>query len=130
MFDSGGAVFIDARTSEEFEAGQIEGAISVPFEDWRELLPDVQPWIEGQETVIYAGERTIDSADDLAAVILSRGQPRPSVFLFIGGFEEWSASGLPVRRGPAPPLAWPEPSGADEEPDLDDGSGPAAEQGR
>lgn len=99
LFKEGHTVFLDARSPEEFALGQIDGALNVPADRWRDIYQDLLPWIEGQRTLVYSGPKEIDSADDLAGALLSRGQPRDSVFIYLGGIEEWRAAGLPVREG-------------------------------
>ncbi len=99
LYKEGRSVFLDARTPDEFALGQIDGALSVPIDRWQDLYPEILPWIEGQKTVVYAGAADVGPADDLAGALLSRGQPRDSVFLYVGGMEEWRRAGLPVRKG-------------------------------
>ncbi len=99
LFEEGRAIFLDARPGERFALAQIDGALNVPADRWQDLCADVLPWIEGQKIVVYADAGEIDPADDLAGSILARGQPRDSVFIYIGGIEEWRAAGLPVREG-------------------------------
>jgi rhodanese-related sulfurtransferase len=99
LFEDGRTIFLDARSGERFALGQIDGALSVPADLWQDLSADVLPWIEGQKVVVYADREAIDPADDLAGSILARGLPRDSVFIYIGGVEEWRAAGLPVREG-------------------------------
>jgi rhodanese-related sulfurtransferase len=99
LFHEGRTVFLDARSGDEYVAGQIDGALSVPIDRWRELYPDLLPWIEGQKTVVYSSPDEIDAADDLAGALLSRGGARDSIFVYLGGVAEWGAAGLPIRRG-------------------------------
>jgi 3-mercaptopyruvate sulfurtransferase SseA len=98
-FDEGRAIFVDARTSEEFEEEQIEGALNVPIEQWEEIYPALSPWIEGQPVVLYAGRDWIGPADDLAAGLAARGHG-DSLFIFLEGFEVWREAGLPTISGP------------------------------
>jgi rhodanese-related sulfurtransferase len=99
LFDQGRSVFVDARESEEFEKGQVEGALNVPIGQWEELYTELAPWIEGQPVVVYAGRAWIGPADDLAAGLASRGHA-DSLFVFLGGFESWQEAGLPTMSGP------------------------------
>jgi rhodanese-related sulfurtransferase len=117
LYKEGRSVFLDARSPDEFAFGQIDGALSVPIERWQDLYPEILPWIEGQKMVVYAGAADIGPADDLAGALLTRGQPPDSIFLYVGGMEEWLRAGLPIRKGggdfPAPdeepvPLTKPE----------------------
>jgi rhodanese-related sulfurtransferase len=103
MFRGGKAIFLDARSNDEFEAGHVQGAFHVPVEEWTDLYDDLAPWIEGQPIVIYASPEQVSRADDLARALASRGHAgRLSVY--VGGIAEWRAAGLPVEAGPPPPL--------------------------
>lgn len=98
LFESGQAVFIDARTPEEFEDGRIAGAMNVPLFDpgsdmiWESLgLP--------REALIVAycsGDLCQDSLI-LARRLIRRGWP--NIRVYSGGWDEWNAAGLPVLRG-------------------------------
>ena len=103
LFREGKAVFIDARTSDEYEKGQIQGAFNVPFEQWRDLYVDLAPWLENQKIVVYASPEEIAQADDLAGALASRGH-RDQLLVYVGSIDEWRAAGLPVRTGPDPVL--------------------------
>ncbi len=113
LFDEGKTVFLDARSREKFERGQIDGALNVPFDRWREIYPNLGGWIEGRKVVLYADRSGTGDADDLAGALAARGHARDSLFVYLGGFEEWRDSGLPVSAGPDRVLG--EEGSADEE---------------
>lgn len=101
LFEAGEAAFIDARPGHEYESGQIQGAYSLPFEEWREAYALLAPWIENQPLVIYASESQISLADDLAGALIQKGH-RDALYLFVGSPEDWERAGLPLRTGPDP----------------------------
>jgi rhodanese-related sulfurtransferase len=103
MFRSGKAIFLDARSADEFEAGRIQGAFSIPVEEWSFLYDALAPWIEGSSVVVYSSETTVSRADDLARALASRGHAG-QLFVYVGGVAEWQKSGMPVESGPAPSL--------------------------
>lgn len=103
LFDEGRAVFIDARPTAEYEASQIEGACNLPFERWQEVYPAISSWIVGRRIVVYGSKDGVQDADDLALAISSR-MASDSIYVYIGGFEEWKAAGLPLRAGRDPNL--------------------------
>jgi rhodanese-related sulfurtransferase len=98
-FEDARSVFLDPRTTEEYEEARIQGALHVPFDRWEELYTALEPWIAGRAVVIYAGIDRIRLADDLAGALASRGHS-DSLFIFLGGVDEWRASGLPIGDGP------------------------------
>lgn len=103
LFEERKAIFLDARSNDEFEHGRILGSFSVPVEEWSYLRADLEPWIEGQTVVIYAASDQISRADALAGALKSREQAG-SIAIYLGGMDEWRAAGLPTEDGPAPLL--------------------------
>jgi rhodanese-related sulfurtransferase/predicted transcriptional regulator len=88
----GDVVVLDVRPQPEYEAGHIQGAISVPFSDIKFRLHDVP---QGSEIVAYCRGPYCLYADE--AVRLLTGEGRPSVRLE-EGFPEWKAAGLPIEK--------------------------------
>ncbi|MBD3162331.1 MAG: hypothetical protein GF346_08310 [Candidatus Eisenbacteria bacterium] len=104
LFDAGDAVFLDARSAEVYVGGRIEGALNLPFDEWEEALPSVEPWFDRQPVVVYAGRGEISLADDLGSVLRDHARVE-KLYLYLGGFEQWRDAGLPVSDGanPIPP---------------------------
>jgi rhodanese-related sulfurtransferase len=98
-FEEGRSVFVDARRASAFEEARIQGALNVPFDRWEELYPALEPWLAGRGIVLYAGRDDIRTADDLAGALAKRGHI-DSLFIFLGGVEEWRRAGLPIATGP------------------------------
>lgn len=94
-----GAIFLDARAPDEYAEGQIEGALNVPVEEWREIYPELSSWISGSKVIVYADPDRVERADDLARALLSRGAPRESLFVLIEGIDAWRRAGLPSAEG-------------------------------
>jgi len=113
LFEEGQTIFIDARSAEAYAEGQIEGACNVPLDQWQSLYPDLSSWIQGRKIVVYAGRAEVGPADDLALALASR-EKRDSLFVYIGGIEEWKACHLPMRTGPDPILGGDEEKGTEE----------------
>ena len=78
-----GAVVVDVRTSAEFAAGQIPGAINIPVDELRERLNDVP---EG-DVIVYCA---VGLRGYLAARILA--QAGRKVANLDGGYRTWSTS--------------------------------------
>jgi rhodanese-related sulfurtransferase len=98
LFDDKLAIFVDARTLQEYEAGSISGAISLPA---RELLrKDIDPsaLLPNKETVLVTYcdggdcELALDVATDLA------GKGYQNIFIFGEGYPGWAAAGYPVNK--------------------------------
>jgi rhodanese-related sulfurtransferase/DNA-binding transcriptional ArsR family regulator len=89
-------IILDARPANEYVAGHIAGAISVPVDDLQRRL---QQLTKGKEYVAYCRGPYCVYAD--RAVELLRANGRRARRL-IDGFPEWRAAGLPVASGVQP----------------------------
>jgi rhodanese-related sulfurtransferase len=93
-------VFVDARDDDHFMAGHLPGAWQ--FDRFRpEIhLPQVLPvCLAASKVVVYcAGGECEDSA--FAAIQLrDAGVSQDALRVYLGGFTEWKALGLPIERG-------------------------------
>jgi rhodanese-related sulfurtransferase/DNA-binding transcriptional ArsR family regulator len=88
---------LDARPVNEYEAGHIAGAISIPIDELQKRLRFLP---KGQEYVAYCRGPYCVYAD--RAVELLQGSGRRARRL-LEGFPEWQAAGLPVARGHGAP---------------------------
>lgn len=86
-------VVLDVRPQEEYEAGHIPGAVSIPLSELRQKLNEILP---DSEVIAYCrGPYCVLSAE---AVALLRGWGRRAVRLE-DGFPEWQQNDLPVAGG-------------------------------
>lgn len=93
---TGEVVVLDTRPEEEYRAGHIAGAISVPVDEIQQRLRRLP---KDKEYVAYCRGPYCVYADRAVELLRSRGR-RASRLL--EGFPEWKAAGLPVALGPAP----------------------------
>jgi rhodanese-related sulfurtransferase len=98
---AGGAAFVDARPRDEYVAGHIKGAFSVPFgeragelDELRRELPRTRP------VVVYCEGGACTSAFELSAWLAANGWRDVSVLA--DGYPAWEAAGFPVTQGAAP----------------------------
>jgi rhodanese-related sulfurtransferase/DNA-binding transcriptional ArsR family regulator len=90
---SGRVTVLDVRPAEEFEAGHIAGAVSIPIDELEERLGELP---KSKEVVAYCrGPYCVWS---LRAVDTLRASGRKARRL-VDGFPEWGAEGLPVEVG-------------------------------
>ena len=92
------AVFIDARSPEEFAAGHIPGAVSLPFD----LVYEDPTLLEQLETgdrpiVTYCDGSECDLAENLAFVLIDAGHRK--VLVYEGGTLAWTAAGENLSTG-------------------------------
>lgn len=89
-------VFIDARPAEEFEAGHISGAVSLPFQSLEEKFPTIGNLLDsGKELIVYCKNRECDDALMLATELQAMGAE--NLTLYIDGFEVWQNYGGAVE---------------------------------
>lgn len=90
---SSDVIMLDARPANEYEAGHIAGAISVPID---ELQARLRTLPKDREYVAYCRGPYCVYADR-AVELLVRGKRRAR--RLIEGFPEWRAAGLPIAGG-------------------------------
>jgi rhodanese-related sulfurtransferase len=93
---SGEAVVIDVRPTEEYEAGHIAGAISIPLIDLEAHLAELPP---GVEVVAYCRGPYCALAPRGVALLQKSGRRARRLE---DGFPEWRLAGLPVATGSRP----------------------------
>jgi rhodanese-related sulfurtransferase/predicted transcriptional regulator len=89
---SGKVVILDTRPANEYAAGHIAGALSVPVDELKERLAKLP---KTKEYVAYCRGPYCVYAD--RAVEILRGSGRRARRL-LDGFPEWKAAGLPVNQ--------------------------------
>jgi rhodanese-related sulfurtransferase len=101
-----GAVFIDSRSRQDFAAGHIPGALSLPvgeLESDRKTLAGARlstalPFPEDQVLVVYCEGGDCQTSVSLAKLIHERGFT--DIRILSVGWDEWVAAGLPEERSP------------------------------
>lgn len=94
------ALFIDARTKEEYDSVHVKGAINFPYEEFRS-----KPYYQKQEAmkkfnkdgiiIVYCKGDKCEVSIDLAYEIARLGFT--SVNIYRGGIKEWKEKGFPVE---------------------------------
>jgi rhodanese-related sulfurtransferase len=96
IYDSNKAVFVDARSLENFKNGHIKGAESLPlgqFDDRIEAFRKKYP--TDTFLVTYCSGRTCDDSHRLEQLLFDHGYINVSVF--IDGYQGWKAEGFPIE---------------------------------
>jgi len=93
-------VFVDVRNDGLYQAGHIPGAH--PFDYYRPetyLAAVLSACGTAEKIIVYCTGGDCEDSE-LAAVMLGQaGVPRERIFIYPGGFTEWSAKGLPLELG-------------------------------
>lgn len=88
--DSGQATVIDVRPAEEYAAGHIPGAVSIPVEELADRLAELPP---DQEIVAYCRGAYCVLAHDAVRLLTAHGHPARRL---ADGMLEWRLADLPV----------------------------------
>ncbi|HUT29234.1 MAG TPA: rhodanese-like domain-containing protein [Sedimentisphaerales bacterium] len=90
LLDNGDAVFVDARYASDFEAGHLEGAISIPVDANEWQFEGVTSQIgRDVKIVVYCQSAGCRFAEKVAVRLLEDGFSNVSIFK--GGWNEWVA---------------------------------------
>jgi rhodanese-related sulfurtransferase len=98
LFDSGSAVFVDARHDIDFNLGHIQGALNVPLKDY-DVKKSVLSGIPKDHLIIaYCDGSECNSSIELSVKLMKDGYK--NVRIFFGGWREWVDANLPIERQP------------------------------
>jgi rhodanese-related sulfurtransferase/DNA-binding HxlR family transcriptional regulator len=90
---TGSAVLVDVRPAEEWAAGHIPGALSVPLDELENRLAELP---DGTEIVAYCRGTNCVLAHEAARLLISRGRRASRL---ADGMLEWRLAELPVEAG-------------------------------
>ena len=89
-------VVLDTRPANEYVAGHIAGAISIPVEDVQRRLKELT---KGKEYVAYCRGPYCIYADRAVEILRAHGRRARRL---VEGFPEWRSAGFPVSQGAEP----------------------------
>ena len=100
-FNSGQAIFLDARKKADYEAGHIQGALRCFLEEYDVDFPLVRDQLPKEALIVtYCDGDECELSLFLARNMLQEGYT--SVKIFFGGWKEWTKAVLPVTTGENP----------------------------
>jgi len=94
-------VLFDARTPDEYAAGHLPGALSLPIRDVDARIIDYIDRARMDSPILIYCEG-LECEDGLALALKLREFGFEDLTLYPGGYEEWIAYGGVVTQGPAP----------------------------
>ena len=101
LFFTHAAVFIDARSEEEYARGHIQGALSLPWHDVDlNFIAVTQDMDMETQIVTYCDGETCELSHDLALFLRDAGFVNTRVL--VNGWTLWQQAGLPVESGMPP----------------------------
>ena len=81
-------LWVDARSSKEYEAEHVPGAILLNLEDWEQLFPRfVDQWRPEQKVVVYCSSTACELSHEVAERLKANGIS--PVYVLKGGWEAW-----------------------------------------
>ncbi len=97
LFDSGQAVFVDARHAFDFRIGHIKSAVNIPLNDFDAQSRTIASLPTDKTIVVYCDGSECNSSIELAAKLYEKGFG--GIKIFFGGWQEWTASKYPTQIG-------------------------------
>ena len=96
-------IFVDARNDAHYEAGHIPGAHQLDYYRPETYLPAVLAACgTAQQILVYCTGGDCEDSELTAILLTQSGVPRERLFIYPGGFTEWTANGLPLELGARP----------------------------
>jgi rhodanese-related sulfurtransferase len=93
-------VFIDARDDAHYAEGHIPGAYPLDrYHPEKDLAADLTPCQSADLIVVYCAGGDCEDAEYAALLLRDAGVSIQKLLVYGGGFDEWSASHLPLEQG-------------------------------
>lgn len=97
-FDSGAAIFLDARSPDDYEKGHIKGARSLPWMKFSEYFDKATADLANDRMIItYCEGETCELSKELANALIETGFTH--VRVLINGWGVWNQHRFPVEQG-------------------------------
>ncbi|MCK5912592.1 MAG: rhodanese-like domain-containing protein [Desulfuromusa sp.] len=93
-----GALLVDTRNSDDYQANHLAGAISLPLGELDQSLTDFKEQVSvDQILLLYCSGYGCPDSFDLGVRLISAGYT--DVLVYEGGFPEWRDAGRPLEGG-------------------------------
>jgi rhodanese-related sulfurtransferase len=101
LWQTGGAIFLDARSPSDYAAGHIPNSLNLPAEQFEEHYPQVAAMLTPDtRVVVYCDGVECELSHHLADRLRSLNYKR--VRILVNGWTTWRTAGLPTQTGDAP----------------------------
>ena len=99
FYQKGGAIFVDARSPEQYMEGHIAGALNVPWQETDDPIGPVLEKVTDPRTVIitYCDGEACTLGEELAEML--REVDYENVRVLINGWTLWCTRGYPTEKG-------------------------------
>jgi rhodanese-related sulfurtransferase len=95
----GWVIFIDARSEDLYAQSHIPGAYQLDHYHLKNLAADLTPCQMAETVVVYCGGGECEDAEYTAGDLRDAGIASQKLFVYGGGFEDWSKHHLPLEQG-------------------------------
>lgn len=93
-------LFVDARDDEAFEEGHIPGALQADHYRLEDYIDNLLDFAEAAEKIIvYCNGGDCEDSIFLCSDLMEFDVPFDSVYLYPGGWKEWTKNGMPIEKG-------------------------------
>ena len=100
LFESGAALFLDARDPEMFVEERVKGALNLPISQFAAAFPDLAEHLSQAALIVtYCSDISCHQSDELAQSLLLQGFS--NVLVYLGGTREWKKMDQPLETGAA-----------------------------
>ncbi len=101
LYESGKALFIDARGISEYNEAHIPGAINIMTSDSIEKIKSLEKELAGKILVPYCHGAGCHLSDKVAMNLFDAGYRKLAIYF--GGWPEWTGANMPVVKYEPPP---------------------------
>jgi rhodanese-related sulfurtransferase len=99
-YQEGPIVFVDARNQEHYEDGHIPGAYPLdPYHPDQQMPGVLTACQAADQVVVYCTGGDCEDADTTAILLREAGVPNQKLFVYGGGYDDWTGNRLPVEHG-------------------------------
>jgi rhodanese-related sulfurtransferase len=93
-------IFVDARDDEHYQAGHIPGAYQLDHYHPENYLAVVLPVCDvAEKIIVYCKGGSCEDSEQTALFLRDAGVAKERLFVYAGGFDEWTANRMPVETG-------------------------------
>ena len=93
-------VFVDARNDEHYNEGHIPGALQCDPYNVGLYIDNIIDYVTGAEkVVVYCGGGECEDSIFMCRELVEMDVPMEAIYLFVGGWKEWSDNGSPIETG-------------------------------
>jgi len=96
FYVSGKALFVDARSENEYNSSHITGAVSIPTNKTGEYIPELENKLKGKILITYCHGIGCHLSDKVAYKLFNRRHKK--VGIFFGGWNKWKEHNYPITH--------------------------------